>query len=133
MRTLDIKETDFTPELNFSAANHTLKFKGVSRPENVLGFYSQALEWLEEYEYMVLDKLESKYAILTIKIEFRLQYFNSASAKAILQMLQKIKTFDKYGPEIQVDFYYDEGDEQMLEDGEELADAVDMEFNFHEV
>lgn len=133
MNRLLVEASDFTPKLDFDAEKHVFLLEGVSRPENVINFYQQAVDWLKLYESEVIGKIENKYSINKITIQFKLQYFNSASAKSLLQILQSIKSFEKYGMNVVVDFYYDEGDEQMREDGEELAEAIEMEFNYHEV
>ena len=31
---------------------------------------------------------------------------------------------------LDVDWYYEDGDDQMLEDGEELSEALEIQFNF---
>ena len=48
-------------------------------------------------------------------------------------MLRHIKNLMNHGIEIKIDWYYEEGDEKMMEDGEDLAEAVDLEFNYIEM
>jgi len=48
-------------------------------------------------------------------------------------MLRHIKNLIDQGIEIRIDWYYEEGDEKMMEDGEDLAEAVELEFNYIEI
>ncbi len=44
-----------------------------------------------------------------------------------------MKNLNDKGINITIDWYYEEGDEKMMEDGEDLAAAVELEFNFIEM
>ena len=44
-----------------------------------------------------------------------------------------MKNLIDQGLDIGIDWYYEEGDEKMMEDGEDLAEAVELEFNFIEI
>lgn len=131
MNALLIPQAEFTPLVHFNPENRLFILKGISRPENVLRFYGNILEWLKEYEELSLSNRTEQDEPIAIKVEFRLNYFNSSSAKSILQLLEMLKSFGNYKVEISIDFYYDEGDEQMRDDGEELSEAVEMPFNYH--
>ena len=48
-------------------------------------------------------------------------------------MLRHIKNLIDRDVEIKIEWYYEEGDEKMAEDGEDLADAVDLEFDYIEI
>jgi len=39
--------------------------------------------------------------------------------------------FKKKEKTISVEWHYDEGDDKMLEDGEDIADAIGLEFDFY--
>jgi len=54
--------------------------------------------------------------------------FNTSSAKCIYEILKKVKSFDKFGTKIRVNWYYEEYDEDMLECGEDFSDLLSLPF-----
>lgn len=124
---LYIKSSEFTPGITFKT-NGIFEISGVSRPEDVAKFYEVPIAWLKNFTNVVLSTA-NKYQ-LKIHCTFSLKYFNSASAKHILLLLEQCKKFDGLGFEVKIDWYYDEADEQLLEDGQDLSEAVEMPFNF---
>ena len=103
-----------------------MKFTGVSRPENVGLFYQQVIDWVSELVEEYNEKSPKE-----LKLIFKLDYCNSTSQKYILIVLEKLVELKRKGLEIVVDWLYDEGDDKMLEDGEDISDAIGLKFNFH--
>jgi hypothetical protein len=126
MERLITSETDYTPALDLNAANLTMQFTGVSRPENVSLFYQQVLDWISD----LADEYDSSKPG-TLKVIFKLNYCNSASQKYILIVLEKLLELKGIGLSLEVDWYYENGDDKMQEDGEDISDAVGLKFNFH--
>ena len=131
MHSLIIPGTDYTPKITFIVETGNLEISGISRPEDVAGFYEEPLKWLGGFEEFVL-KSENKYEVQDLRLSIRMSYFNSSSSKYIIQMLRHIKNLIDQGIDIGIDWYYEEGDEKMMEDGEDLAEAVELEFNYIE-
>ncbi|MCX7986760.1 MAG: DUF1987 domain-containing protein [Bacteroidales bacterium] len=131
MNDLIIEATEFTPEIYFSLTQRKFHFKGVSRPEDVIKFYNPAIQWLKELEQTIHSHVDMRYTIPLLHIEFRLNYFNSASSKMLLQILQILKRIKEMGIDLVIDWYYDANDEAMYEDGMDLSESVDIPFNFH--
>jgi len=129
--TLIIEATEFTPEINFNLSQRKLLFKGVSRPEDVIKFYQPAIQWLKELEHKIRIKADMRYSIPSFHVEFRMNYFNSASSKMLLEILQILRRIKEMGIDILIDWYYDANDEAMYEDGMDLSEAVDIPFTFH--
>lgn len=129
MKDLYIKQTEFTPEIHFEVTGHFL-IGGVSRPEDVIKFYDIPLNWIAEFKENLVKHVITKYRIPKLQMNFKMKYMNSASAKCILQILQILKEINVHGIEVMINWYYDEADDQMLEDGEDLSDAVDLPFNY---
>jgi len=65
-----------------------------------------------------------------ITVNFKLTYCNSASTKYLYQMLEIIRTWMKAGVTLVVNWYYDDNDDKMLDDGQDIAEALDCEFNY---
>jgi hypothetical protein len=133
MRNLNIPETDFTPGVNFIPDSGYMELSGVSRPEDVAVFYEELLDWLGELEEELQGSSGMKFREAGIKFDIKLSYFNSSSSKYLIMILKHIKNLIDKGIQVTVDWYYEEGDDKMLEDGEDLADAVDLEFNYIEI
>lgn len=125
MKRLITTANDFAPALDLNPANLTMQFTGVSRPENVGLFYQQVIDWVEE----LADEYDSS-SPGTLKLIFKLEYCNSASLKYILIVLEKLVELKGIGLDLVVDWLYDEGDDKMLEDGEDISDAIGINFNF---
>jgi hypothetical protein len=128
-----IEETEFTPEIKFDLDHRKLSFKGVSRPEDVIKFFQPAINWLKELDQNVSTHTDAKYNIPILYVDFHLSYFNSSSSKMLLQILELIKKIQGKGIEVKVDWYYDENDETMYDDGIDLSESVDIPFNFQTI
>ncbi len=123
--------TENTPLLDLNHSNHTLVFEGDSRPEDVQKFFNPVLEWLDNYAnyvYFLKDKSSSP---IEINCNFKFEYFNSSSAKYIMDIIVKLGEIQSAADSIKlnVNWYYDEMDEDMEEAGEEFADMVGVKFN----
>ncbi len=60
-------------------------------------------------------------------------YFNSGSSKYMIQILRTLRNLIRIGVDIDIDWYFEEGDDKMQDDGEDLAEAVELNFNYIEV
>jgi hypothetical protein len=131
MNALIIEKTEFTPRINFDPEARIFEFEGVSRPENVSIFYTAVIDWMTDYESELYKINVSGGKKFGINIVFKLSYFNSASAKMIFMLLESFVRIKNMGFSFNIDWYYEEGDDQMLDDGHELSEAIEMPFNFH--
>lgn len=131
MEALILEPTEFTPKIIFDYENNNFEVSGFSRPEDVRSFYKPIINWLEQFDEEVLKvDLERKYTSEPLKFVFKMDYFNSASAKFMLDILVELNKFFVRGIPVQVDWYYEDGDDEILESGEELNEMVDFKFNF---
>lgn len=118
---LNISGTEDTPEINFNGVANEFMISGRSLPEDVTTFYKPVFEWLEGF-------LGGEKAKAVFK--FKLEYFNTASSKIILDILMKLEEAkEEQGADITVEWFYDESDDDMLEAGEEYKDLVEIPFN----
>jgi hypothetical protein len=130
MKSLIIEETQATPKVILDLFNDNYEIEGCSRPENVREFYLPIIGWLKEYYQNIDDKLIAKYTDNQLVFKFKLDYFNSSSAKFILDILILINNIYEKGLNIRIDWYYDENDDDMKEVGEELSEVVDFQFKY---
>ncbi|HON18916.1 MAG TPA: DUF1987 domain-containing protein [Salinivirgaceae bacterium] len=132
MKPLIIEETNATPQIIFDINNKKFEIKGCSRPENVRQFFLPVVEWLEEV-YLNVDQYKEQFTEKPAVFTFKLSYFNSASAKFILDILLLINRIHRNGLLCSIDWHYEEGDEDMLDVGKELAEMVDFDFRYIQV
>ena len=132
MESLLIHPTISTPFINFDLNSGIFEMSGVSRPEDVLDFYRPVMEWLEKLESNVLAKTTAGQELKKIQLEYKMDYFNTGSSKFILKITKVLGSIHQAGKDLSVTWHYEAGDEQMREDGEYLAEAADIEFNFQE-
>ena len=119
MENLIINSTDETPQVNLDFGNGLLEFSGKSLPEDVSSFYDPVLSWIDGYTSAPKAK--------TI-VSFKLNYFNTASSKLILDILFKFESFHQSGNEVVIQWYYQEDDEDMEEAGNEYSGLVLIPF-----
>jgi len=68
--------------------------------------------------------------ITTLDIE--LEYFNSGSSKAILHILRALVDITKKERKLTINWYYEEGDDDIMERGEYYESILGFKFNFIE-
>jgi len=114
-----IAGTDESPEIVLDKETKEFKFLGKSLPEDVKEFYDPVHQWIEEYVKNPNDE--------TV-VEFSMEYFNSASSKQILDILERFAVIAENGKKITVKWHFMEDDEDMEDAGESYADIVDVPF-----
>jgi hypothetical protein len=119
MEAIKIKGTEDTPTVILDAAENYFEISGRSLPEDVTSFYGPIIAWLSEYNKNPNPK--------TV-FNFKLEYFNTASSKLILDVLMKLEELATAGHDVLVKWHYPEDDEDMQEAGNEYADIVEVPF-----
>ena len=122
MEALRLAPTDDCPSVLLDKDNNTFEISGKSLPEDVISFYQPLIDWLEEYKATPNEK--------TV-FDFKLIYFNTASSKLILDILLILEEIKEEGREILVRWHSLSNDEDMQEAGEEYADMVEVDFEYH--
>lgn len=125
MRTLSIEKTRQTPYVDFDPASGHFKIGGRSIPENTFAFYEPIIAWLEEYVKQPAD---------TTRFEVHLEYFNTSSSKFILELFRKLREINQQpAKKLEVVWFYDKDDEEMMETGEDYRDLTEIPFEIREV
>lgn len=133
MEPLIIQASEYTPEINLNPEMRLFDFKGVSRPENAIEFYTQIYNWFADYESYLKKMFYAGQEKYDLTCNFYFSYFNSASSKMIYTILEILRGIKKLGFGLTINWYYDGGDDQMREDAEELSEAIELMFNLIEV
>ena len=123
MKNLYIKGTEETPEIHFDTELSVFSISGMSLPEDVKGFYKPILQWLKEY---------FKTNNYSLEFTFKMIYFNTASAKIILDILNMLKKAIYQGWKIEVIWSNDREDKEMYETGKYYTEIVGLEMTFKE-
>lgn len=120
MNNLTIDATNNTPLADFKK-NGMFKLEGRSFPENASNFYDPLIEFVKELK------------ISHVNFDFNLEYINTASSKKILFLLTALEQNDNIDS-IQVNWFYEEGDDDSIETAEIYDDSLNrIRFTYNEV
>lgn len=120
MKDLIIFHTDESPEVNFKTSGQCL-IKGVSIPENVSKFYSPITDWLDNLKHNLPD---------TIVLIFEIEYINTSTSRAFIDIARKIASFKDMGKTIKIIWRYAEDDEDNLDLGKDIEYSSKTDFVF---
>jgi len=121
MEIIRILPTDVSPEVIFDIEKNNFSIKGKSVVTEVDSFYTPLLDWLENAEQKVDNRID---------FVFDLEYFNIFSSKRILFILYKLSDLKKAGVDINVIWHFSMEDDDMKEVGEDFACMVNLPFEF---
>ena len=123
MSALIIDATHDTPRIHFDPKNNIFEISNKSLPEDANDFYRPIIDWLENYKRKPQKKTD---------FSFKLEYFNTASARYISQIITILdKMSKKY--DVKIYWYYQEIDEDMQALGEEFYEMTDVDFELVEI
>ncbi len=118
MEVLDIKGTDDTPSVLMDKGANIIEFSGRSLPEDVATFYKPVMDWIDAYKQDPNDHID---------VCFKLEYFNTASSKMLLDILLKL---EEISDKVTVKWYSHEDEEDIEDAGKEYEDIVEVPFEF---
>ena len=124
METIIREETLKTPYVKFDGEKGLVEIKGRSIPENSIEFYKPLIDWL--------DKFSGQPPVKT-SVNVKLEYFNTSSSKCILDIFRKLELILKKGNEVEINWYYEEDDEDMFEAGEDYQSIINIPFKMIEM
>jgi hypothetical protein len=120
MEELRLSPTKNTPEVILNPEG-IIRIRGRSIHENVTEYFAPVEEWITSY-------IQSPAEVTCV--DMNLEYFNSASAKVFIHILQKITYVTLKHKKFIFNWYFEEGDEDILERGEYFASVLDVPFNY---
>jgi SiaC family regulatory phosphoprotein len=120
MDKLIIEPTPKTPYIIFDPDDHKFEISGRSLPENVIKTYDPVLKWIDNNFGSFNNE---------INFDFKVDYLNSASAKMISLILSKLEEFYKNGQKIQVNWFYNTDDDDILSEGKLLSSLKKCQLN----
>lgn len=137
MNPLIIPSTEQTPAINFDVekllkGKHVFEISGESMPENVQEFYEPVIQWLidlQKYMKTIEDKANDSRQ-RKIRLKFKMDYFNSSSAKYLFDIIQKLEQLKHscHNVNVKIIWLYHPADNDMLEAGEEFKSMTGLPF-----
>jgi len=120
-----LNPTKQTPEIDFNFDDVCFLIKGCSRPEDVELFYGPLIKKIDENKSILIENKKH------LKIDIHIVYFNSSSLKFLLELLRLCVAIK--GPDaVDVNWIYDKDDDDVMEVGHEISEALNLSFVFIE-
>lgn len=119
-----IEGTPNTPTVRLISTQGIIELIGRSIPENPYDFHSPVKKWLDEYSLS-----PKKLTIVNVKLE----YFNTSSSKLLLTFFKTLEDMNNNGSKIEINWYFEENDEDMQEAGEDYNAIIKIPFNIIKV
>lgn len=116
---ISVKAKGQLPGIEFHD-NGNLLLNGRSNPEDPHKVYAPLFDFVSQLD------------VPNINFDIKLKYFNTASSKMLMQLFNYIEANNKI-ENIQINWYYEEGDEDSLESAEMYEESLlRCKFNFIE-
>ena len=122
MELVNLEGTKKTPRVSLDPSGK-IEMGGRSIPEDASKFFEDILSWVIKYCSSPKDSTQ---------VDIELEYFNSGSAKYVMQILRELSELRVNGKDLVVNWYYEEGDDDILERGEYYASILKLDINFIE-
>jgi hypothetical protein len=119
MKPLFIPETTKTPLVNCNSDLGLIELSGMSYSEDNFAFYEPVFLWLNEY--VLLPNVETNF-------NMKIRYFNTSAVKCLFDILEIFTNLSKSGKKVNINWYYDEEDEEMRDTGENFSSILNCDF-----
>ncbi|EPY01647.1 DUF1987 domain-containing protein [Magnetospirillum fulvum] len=114
---LKIAGTERSPEIEFDFERGFLRFRGESYPEDASAVFGPV--------FVALDRFLAEAGGREIQAEFDLAYFNSSSAKALMNIFLRLDSAAAAGTPVSVRWLHAPDDDTMREFGEDFGEDLD--------
>jgi hypothetical protein len=115
-----ILPTKNTPEVVLNPEGIII-IRGRLMNENVAEFYKQIEYWIDVYICNPAD---------FTCVDICLEYLNRVNSMILISILKKISDIKLKDKKFVINWYYEEGDEDILEQGEYISSVLNVPFNF---
>jgi len=114
-----LEASAITPYVEFDRGTGVFIIQGKSLPEDVKSYYMPLVQWWDNY-------IKNPNPSTNLVLDF--DYFNTASSKMLLILLNKVKELHKSGKEVLITWKYPQLDAELEEAGEEFAELLNVPF-----
>ena len=94
---------------------------GRSLPENSLKFWTP-----------ILNQIESGIQAKHMDIRVKMEYYNTSSSKCVFDLFRVFKSIEDKGVTLDIRWYYEQYDEDMLEAGQDYKELLNLPIKFIE-
>lgn len=116
MNKFEIASTQRTPHIVFDPEQNFFLIEGESYPEDVRAIFDQPMAVVQSY-------LMSEFAAELV-FAFKLKYFNSSTARVLMDLFIAIEESSQRGRKIRVEWHHEADDDNMQELGEEFCEEL---------
>ena len=116
MDPINIAQTARTPRVEFDFQGKKFIIAGESYPEDVSSFYGPLLEKFTTFLNGSADA--------QISFRFELIYFNSSTAKILMELFEALEEAAGNGNHVVITWAHEAGDDNIKELGEEFAEEL---------
>jgi hypothetical protein len=120
MNIVNILASKSTPEISLDPEG-IIVIKGRSMKVDWSEFYEQVDVWIDEY---ILNPADLTH------VDIYLEYFDEINLYFFISLLKKIESVSLKNKKYIINWRYDEGDEDILEKGENISFILEVPFNF---
>src|ERR1700751_4729794 len=110
-----LEATSTTPKIIIDPVKNMFEISGESRPENTAKFFNPIITWFDGYRSVLYYQKNSFGKSKKVTVDFKLDYFNSTSAKFILDIFFQLEKIHKEGYEAEIVWHFDKRDSDMKE------------------
>ena len=130
MEKVFIIATTNTPEVVLDPEKMIFEISGESRPQDASKFYFPILQWLDELGKNLARQQDNT---TIFEFHFKFEYFNSLSAKYILDICKRLSSLHSKGNNVSIKWYFEDDDEDMHEVGQEMSRISKIPFEYNEI
>ncbi|CAG1022373.1 hypothetical protein DOJK_01636 [Patescibacteria group bacterium] len=120
MNNLLINAGKDTLSIHCDSTTGIIDMRGISYPQDAADFFSPVFVWLENYMGQVIGQ---------ITLNLHIDYLNTSSTKCLFDFIDKLEDYYKQGNTAQVNWYYEEHDEDIKETGLEFQEDMELPFS----
>jgi hypothetical protein len=121
----NIPSTEKTPAVEIHHKEGMIRVSGCSIPENADRFYAPIQDEVERYAASPRPRTT---------VHIALEYFNSSTSKYLLDLLKRLEDLHATGlSQVTLEWYFQEGDLDMKEAGEDYRSLVEFPVKLREV
>lgn len=115
--------TPYFPSVYFDASSGLCEISGESYMEEAYKFYLPLINWIKEYTEGQNGKLD---------LQIKLIYFNTSTSKCLLDIFELLKKYQQQGGQIEITWFYDEDDPDMVDEVKDFEREAELRFNIRE-
>ncbi len=120
MKSLSITGSQSTPTILCNPDSGVMTMQGDSYPENSFEFFSEVIEWVEQF---------LQHSASPLQLDLQLIYMNTSSVKAMMDIFDLLEAAFEQKRAVSVRWYYDPDNERVVELAEEFKEDCSFPFD----